>query len=110
MAHHAVWLVQSAWHGMVGEMIRQHNGTVFKVGDRYPQHARSDSGPCNICRKVGPRVVDHCHLHGVIRGELCRKCNGGGAPAMLFNNYAKKCSECAELLRTWPYGLYVSRS
>lgn len=35
------------------------------------------SGPCCLCGRAGglPIVVDHCHGCGIIRGELCGKCN-----------------------------------
>jgi Recombination endonuclease VII len=36
-------------------------------------------GVCAICRKRSKErlCVDHCHVTGVIRGLLCRKCNFG---------------------------------
>lgn len=33
------------------------------------------SGICPICLLDGPLVYDHCHVTGVMRGWLCRKCN-----------------------------------
>lgn len=31
---------------------------------------------CLICSQTSPDpVVDHCHRHGLVRGDLCRKCN-----------------------------------
>ncbi|MFB4318137.1 endonuclease domain-containing protein [Actinomadura sp. 21ATH] len=33
--------------------------------------------PCEVCGGVDhPRVRDHCHSHGWIRGILCNYCNG----------------------------------
>jgi hypothetical protein len=36
-------------------------------------------GVCAICRKPSKKTlcVDHCHVTGIIRGLLCRKCNLG---------------------------------
>jgi hypothetical protein len=36
-------------------------------------------GLCAICRKPSKHklCVDHCHVTGMIRGLLCRKCNSG---------------------------------
>ena len=37
------------------------------------------SGPCGLCGRIKaqgiPIVVDHCHLCGIIRGEICGECN-----------------------------------
>src|SRR3954447_26250081 len=38
------------------------------------------SAPCRLCGQAGappaiPIVVDHCHICGIIRGELCGHCN-----------------------------------
>jgi hypothetical protein len=32
---------------------------------------------CQICRREGPTVLDHCHVTGAFRGWLCRCCNLG---------------------------------
>jgi Recombination endonuclease VII len=32
---------------------------------------------CQICRREGPTVLDHCHATGAFRGWLCRDCNIG---------------------------------
>jgi Recombination endonuclease VII len=79
-------------------VIRMRNGTVGKVGDQYSAYYRSDDGECHGCGRHGPRVVDHCHVHNTIRGELCSSCNAGGMRAMVFAKYAKRCKECATLL------------
>ncbi|MEU5878199.1 endonuclease VII domain-containing protein [Spirillospora sp. NPDC047279] len=44
----------------------------------YDQLFESQGGVCAICSQ--PRVqrlsVDHCHERGIVRGLLCRMCNG----------------------------------
>ncbi|MGN9787982.1 endonuclease domain-containing protein [Nonomuraea sp. ZG12] len=48
--------------------------------------------PCEVCGGVDhPRVRDHCHAHGWIRGVLCNYCNGlmmavdrGASPAPTY--------------------------
>jgi hypothetical protein len=32
---------------------------------------------CQICRREGPTVLDHCHVTGAFRGWICRGCNLG---------------------------------
>lgn len=35
------------------------------------------NGLCEICARVGPLDMDHCHETGMPRGWLCRRCNMG---------------------------------
>lgn len=37
--------------------------------------AEARSGPCPICTKTGPLVLDHDHATGLTRGWICRACN-----------------------------------
>lgn len=49
----------------------------------YDQLLRAQGGVCAICGQ--PRrqrlSVDHCHKTGVVRGLLCRMCNGRPLPS-----------------------------
>lgn len=33
-------------------------------------------GNCDLCKRHARLVVDHNHTTGMIRGNLCRRCNG----------------------------------
>jgi hypothetical protein len=37
----------------------------------------SPAPACELCRKEGPTVLDHCHVTGRFRGWLCGECNVG---------------------------------
>jgi hypothetical protein len=38
---------------------------------------RASKGICDICKNVDVICHDHCHVTGLWRGGLCRKCNSG---------------------------------
>lgn len=45
--------------------------------DQYKDLVQSQGGLCAVCCKRQPRVVDHCHTTGAVRGALCYRCNNG---------------------------------
>ena len=47
--------------------------------DAYWTLWREQNGLCAICGEEPERdlVVDHCHMHGHVRGLLCGSCNSG---------------------------------
>lgn len=46
--------------------------------EEYEQLYQLQEGKCLICRKEFPVLdIDHDHKTNIIRGLLCRKCNGG---------------------------------
>ncbi|MFC9974321.1 endonuclease domain-containing protein [Spirillospora sp. NPDC127200] len=44
----------------------------------YDALFKAQDGRCAICRETRSQrlSVDHCHKSGVVRGLLCRRCNG----------------------------------
>ena len=91
-------------------MISMPNGRRAGAGDSYSQYYRSTPGPCDGCGAVKPRVVDHCHVHQIIRGELCRSCNTGGMRAQVFLSYRKRCPHCRQLPPAFAIGTPASCS
>lgn len=62
---------------------------------------------CELCGvRTGP-ITDHCHAHGMIRGNVCRSCNAilgridAGKPSATdlkpdaIKNYLARCPGCA---------------
>ena len=48
------------------------------TSEEYDALLVTQDGRCAICERGDERLcVDHNHVTGVIRGLLCRKCNGG---------------------------------
>ena len=44
--------------------------------DQYLEMVADQGGLCAICgTEYHPLMVDHCHVTGVVRGLLCRRCN-----------------------------------
>jgi hypothetical protein len=66
-----------------------------KAGSRYAPHLRASDGPCDRCGNGGRREVDHCHGHGVVRGLICRNCNGL-AEANMGDGYRARCGFCEQ--------------
>lgn len=64
-----------------------------KAGSLYGGHLRATDGPCRRCDAKGRREVDHCHAHLVVRGLICRGCNGL-AEASIGDDYRKNCGWC----------------
>jgi hypothetical protein len=55
------------------------NRLLRKYGLTVEEHAtliKEQGGKCALCGKKQQLVVDHCHATGVVRGMLCRGCNG----------------------------------
>ncbi len=80
-------------------MIVHPNGTAMAPGDRYRAGLRT-SGPCELCPGRADRT-DHCHRHGLIRGQLCNSCNvrmgyaDRGRPVSLrFRAFRLRCPGC----------------
>jgi Recombination endonuclease VII len=44
-------------------------------GSHYSQRMRATAGTCQLCKRDGPRVIDHCHRHARVRGHICAVCN-----------------------------------
>jgi len=56
------------------------------------------TGECDICGKVVPLVIDHCHISGDIRGRLCGPCNTGIG---LFKENINSLEQAIEYLRSY---------
>jgi Recombination endonuclease VII len=79
----------NAWHRSYyqanKDKIRERNRTHYHVRQygisavEYDALLKKQNGACAICRKRSKErlCVDHCHLTGMIRGLLCRRCNLG---------------------------------
>ncbi len=63
-------------------------------GTLYGAHLRASPGGCQRCRKDGPREVDHCHEHHVVRGPLCGDCNKVSEKS-LGDDWRLNCPWCA---------------
>jgi Recombination endonuclease VII len=50
---------------------------------------------CDICSApfTSP-VVDHCHVHGIVRGRLCSECNNWAAASSMPGWYWRRCPGC----------------
>lgn len=50
----------------------------YLTRERYDEiYPRLAEGPCEICGRVAPMKIDHCHERNVFRGLLCDQCNRG---------------------------------
>jgi hypothetical protein len=79
----------NAWHRSYyqanKQKIRERARTDYHVRQygisaaEYDALLKKQNGACAICRRrsKGKLCVDHCHLTGMIRGLLCRRCNLG---------------------------------
>lgn len=68
---------------------RQDNPELFKMKNRnarlkheygiteedFQRMLLEQEGRCALCCKPATLVVDHCHVTGMVRGLLCRRCN-----------------------------------
>ena len=56
----------------------QHYELRFGITEQdYRQMVIAQDGKCAICETEDSNLcVDHCHSTGVVRGLLCRRCNG----------------------------------
>lgn len=64
------------------------------LGTLYARHLRATDGPCGKCGANGPREVDHCHAHLIVRGLICRACNATEEGNM-GEAYRARCRWCA---------------
>lgn len=64
-----------------------------KARSLYAPHLRASEGACERCGSEGRREVDHCHGHGVVRGLICRNCNGLD-DANMGDEYRARCGFC----------------
>jgi len=58
-------------------MITRLNGKAVPAGSRYSGRMKA-TGPCGLTGLgyCSPAIyVDHCHFHGLVRGELCNRHN-----------------------------------
>lgn len=83
----------------------------------YKPHAMSAvTGDCALCRTVPATQHDHCHTHGWLRGQLCRRCNlalgriDNGKPTRTIlsdgqvSEYRERCPDCVSVpvIRDFP--------
>jgi Recombination endonuclease VII len=75
-------------------------------GSHYSQRMRATAGICQLCQHDRPRVVDHCHRHGRVRGHICAICNAKfslrrGFVALelqpVIAAYMRQCPACPKL-------------
>lgn len=65
-----------------------------KPGTLYGKHLRAADGACGHCGEKGPREVDHCRDHLVVRGLVCRNCSALAEQSM-SDTYRATCEWCA---------------
>ena len=53
-------------------LVRKFGITIEQFNEMY----KIQNGVCKLCGKKKKLVIDHCHKTNVIRGLLCRACNG----------------------------------
>jgi hypothetical protein len=82
---------------VTGRTINPVNGTIYRPA------MRAADGTCEICHRTGARDVDHCHEHGIVRGFLCRSCNGRIREDAEWDPWMKQCQFCA-FVRLWSTG------
>ena len=63
-------------------------------GTLYGRHLRATPGTCQRCQQEGPREVDHCHEHHVVRGLICPGCNKLAEKSM-GDLWRRNCLWCA---------------
>ena len=76
-------------------MLWKYSHGPVSVGDRWSSNVISDFGPCELCQEQCKRIVDHCHEHKVIRGEICQGCNVRIGQWKADRLYLERCSYCS---------------